>query len=199
MANFKPRYTNASEVKLYLRRKAEFGLSSSNTIDNLTTQQCNSFITKAESRVHRDLSLQYIIPFIGSNGESFSELPQDTQIFIQEMSTWKTICLIMTTYYSNSEGDRGAAFLEHAEREYQELKAQVTEMKNGRYLTTPLLGLAVNKNASYRTDAGVMAPKTVSIGSGAIDDSNITRDKLTDLNRRLYYGWITPRPTKFNS
>lgn len=190
MANFKPQYTNSAQVKLYLRRKVDYGLSTPDMIDSLTNQQINAFIVNAESRVEIDLSRQYLVPFNGGTNTPFSELPQGTQVFIQEMCTWKAVSLILATYFGQSEGDRGKAFQVNCIEQYDTLYQQAAGInEHGQYLYPPLSGLALNSNAAYRTTAGAQAPKSTGVGDGAFTNSNITRGKLTNLNKSLLYGY----------
>ena len=193
MANFRPRYTNVGQVKLYLRRKASYGLAEPDEIDSLTTQQINAFITQAEARVGIDLSRQYVVPFVGLNNSPFSTLPQDTQLFIQEMCTWKAVLLILSVYYGSSEGVRGDKFIVLSDREYLVLLNQAKGLdENNQYMLPPLNGLLVNPHASYRTAAGAQSPRSPTLGSRAHDASAVVKGKLTDLNKSLLYGWIPP-------
>jgi hypothetical protein len=190
VANFKPRYTNAGQIKLYLRKKASYGLSAPDVMDSITTQQINAFITQAEARVGIDLSRQYLIPFVGTGNTEFSTLPQDTQLFIQEMCNWKTVLLILEVYYGNSDGVRGEDFKRSCNEQYMVLLNQAKGLdENNQYMYPPLDGLALNPNASYRTVSGAASPKSVAIGSSSCDNANNTKNKLTNLNKSLLYGW----------
>ena len=193
MANLKPRYTNSSQIKLYLRSKANYGLGGENIMGSLTNPQINAFIINAEARVEIDLSRQYIIPFVGVNGAAFSTLPQGTQVFLEEMCAWKAVYLILKSYYGTSEGDRGVAYTDSAEKLYEELKVQALGLdKNQKFLESPLVGLALNPNTLYRSPQGAQAPSTAIIGSRARDNLSVTRGKLTNLNKSILWGLNPP-------
>lgn len=199
MANYKAQYTNVAQVQLYLRRKADYGLAQDTILDAITPQQIKAFIVNAEARVETDMSRQYIIPFQNTNGGAFNTLPQNTQVRIQEMCTWMAVWLVLSIYYGSSEGDRGEAFAKACETQYKILFTQATgKDSHGQYKYTPLLELALNPNAAYRSDAGAQAPLTAVVGACAFDDANITKRKLTNLNKSLLYGWIAPVPGRFN-
>ncbi len=189
MANFKPLYTNSGQVKLYLRKKALFNVNR-NGSDALTTQEINKFIVDAEARVEIDLSKQYVIPFSNEDGGAFSTLPQNSQVMIQNLATWKTVLLILQVYWGDSEGVRGTTFVEYCIEQYNSLLKEAKGLDDhGQYLTTPLLSVKLNPNASYRTQSGAQSPISAVVGGTACDDSSRTRRKLTNLNKNFWYGF----------
>lgn len=189
MANFKPQYTNVGQVKLYLRKKALFDVNKPGS-NALTTQEIIKFIVNAEVRVENDLSKQYVIPFQNVDGGGFSSLPQRAQITIQDMSTWKSILLILETYWGDTDGVRGTTFIDYCQEQYQSLLNATRGLdENGQNINTPLTGVQLNANASYRSDAGAPSPLSVSVGQCSRDNASISRSKLTNLNKSLWYGY----------
>lgn len=193
MANIQPKYTTVDQVKLYLRGKTSSRASNYNEYDSLTTAQIKSFIVKGESRVEIDLSRQYNIPLVSSITGTFEGLPDSTQIFINEMCTWRTLDLILTIMFGSSDGVRGKEFRESCVMQYKVLLSQAKGLdKHGQYIYPPLQGLLLNPDASYRTVAGAQTPKVATVGVRARDLTNITRGKLSNMNKSLVYGWLLP-------
>lgn len=188
MASFKPQYTNSGQVRLYLRKKALLNPNRYGS-DALSTQEINKFIVNAEVRVENDLSKQYVIPFSNINGGGFSTLPQRAQISIQELATWKAVLLILEVYWGDSDGVRGQTYVEYCREQYESLLEQAKGIdKHGQYMDTPLEGMLLNPNASYRTQAGAQAPLAVAVGRRSCDYAAQSRRKLTNLNKSLWYG-----------
>lgn len=189
MANFKPLYTNVGQVKLYLRNKAPVNINT-NWFNDLSNQEINKFIVNAEVRVENDLSKQYLIPFININGGDFSSLPRRAQITIQDMATWKSVLLILQTYYGSTDGVRGTAYIQSCQEQYDALLTECTALDQyGQNVNTPLADVKLNKNASYRSDAGAPSPIVATIGAISCDNTAISRRKLTNLNKNLWYGY----------
>lgn len=192
MANFRPQYTNAGQVKIYLQGKvfANGKQSGTSFIDSITPQAFNKFIVDAETWVATELSRQYVVdPFMNENGQPFNTLPQRTQLTIQGLCTWKACEIILDIYFGKSEGTRGQSYTDHCIEQYQKLLMQAEGIdEHGQYSKTPLPGLMLNKNASYRSDAGSPSPRSIGLGVASYDNSSITRSKLTNLNKSLWRG-----------
>lgn len=188
MSDLVPLYTNAAQVKSYIGNKANYDTQVPNG-QPLTTAKINKFIIDAEVDVERELSKQYVTPFQTTDGQPFVNLPRTSLVIIQNICSYLAASKILRIYFGISEGVRGHDYAIELERLYRNsLKDIVTRDGNGNFTGTPLPGMALNANALYRTDAGIPAPMSVSIGGSTNNNINRTRRKLADLNKSIYFG-----------
>lgn len=175
-------YATINDVKLHVGDKVGK--------DKLTNVKIRYFLSSACVRVHQDFSRAYVIPFQNIDGNEYTMLPQDTLIAIRDMVVYYCSYLILKNYFGNNESYNNS--IEYADNElslYNEAKSLYMGVNRDNVSkSTPLAGLKLNPNASFRSVAGLPSGKTGNMGSNSNSKGILVLDKLSNLHKSMWNG-----------